>query len=209
MRNAYALLGLAFIIVFGSAYILFKQSAHAPSPSEVPAPETNLNQTETMSLSLMSPVFSDGEMIPAKYTCDGENINPPLTISSVPEEAEALVLVMDDPDIPAVVKESRGIEKFDHWVLYDLPPDTTSIDEGSVIGSAGENSRGENAYTGPCPPPDMEPTTHRYIFRLYALRSPISFIKAPTLDELEAAVRDISIESATLTGVYSRAETTE
>ena len=205
MRSAYALLGLAFIIVFGGAFILFKESAEAPTSINQIAEE----QESTMSLSLTSPVFSDGETIPEKYSCDGENINPPLSISGVPEETEALVLLMDDPDIPEEIKASRGIEKFDHWVLYNLPADTTSVEEGSVIGTAGANGRGESAYTGPCPPPDMEPTTHRYFFRLYALRSPVNFIKTPTLDEVEAAVRDITIESAELMGVYSRAETTE
>ena len=209
MRNAYALLGLAFIIVFGSAYILFRQSVEAPSPAEVPAPETSLNTTETMSLSLTSTAFIDGETIPREYTCDGDNINPPLSIAGVPEGTQSLVLVMDDLDIPEAVKNARGIEKFDHWVLYDLPADTEMIEPGATIGTLGKNSTDALAYTGPCPPPNMEPTTHRYIFRLYALRDPINFITAPTLDELEEAVKDGALDSAELIGVYSRAETGE
>lgn len=201
MRNAYALLGLAFLIVFGSAYLLFER-AEAPS-----ADQTNLldNQnTETMSLSLTSSAFEDNGLIPSEFTCDGENINPPLLIEGVPDEAESLVLVMDDPDIPVEVKNSAGIEKFDHWAVYNLPADTKEIKPGVLIGNLGENSRGEAAYTGPCPPPQYEPAEHRYVFRLYALSGQLNFIKTPALDELEAAAKSSAVASAELTGRYSR-----
>lgn len=203
-KNAYAVLGLTFIIVFGSAYILFRQSVEAPSEVEVSSEETTFNQTETMSLSLTSSAFTDGERIPTQYTCDGENINPPLSIAGAPEGTKAFALVMDDPDIPKAVKEARGIEKFDHWVLYGLPADTTEIESRNTIGNSGFNSRPEVGYIGPCPPADLEPRTHRYIFRLYALSDTVDFSTAPTLDALEAVVQSVTLDSAQLVGVYSR-----
>lgn len=202
MRNAYALLGLSFIIVFGSAYILFKQSVEVPTT--MTAVEDPLIETENMSLILTSPAFSDGEMIPEKYTCDGENVNPPLEISNVPADTKVLVLVMDDPDIPQAIKDARGIEEFDHWAVYNLPADTTIIEPETRLGTNGLNSLGAAAYTGPCPPTEYEPTTHRYIFRLYALSKQLNFTVEPTLDEVEVAAESVVLEKAVLTGLYSR-----
>jgi hypothetical protein len=127
-------------------------------------------------------------------------VNPELTIAGVPEGAESLVLLMDDPDIPQSVKDARGIEKFDHWAVYAIPPDTTVIKTGAVIGTGGKNSIGEVGYRGPCPP-DRE---HRYIFRLYALSGTLNFIQAPTLDELETAAQGMMLEKAELIGRYNR-----
>lgn len=206
MRNAYALLGLAFFIVFVGAYVVIEQ-ANAPTPEDIPVIEEEVvlegdtnEATNTMSLTLTSPAFEDGERIPSKYTCDGENISPEFRIENVPEGTQSLVLVMDDPDIPDSVKESRGIEKFDHWVLYSIPPDTTIIPEGKSVGSEGLNSGGNAGYTGSCPP-DRE---HRYFFRLYALNGSLNFIQAPMLDEVETAAKSMAIESATLMGRYER-----
>jgi len=92
------------------------------------------------SLTLTSPAFKHMERIPSRYTCDGENLSPPLNISGVPEGVESLVLLMDDPDIPDYVKKERGIEVFDHWVLYGIDPETVEIGEGQAIGSQGLNS---------------------------------------------------------------------
>jgi len=156
------------------------------------------------SFSLSSLAFVDGEMIPAQYTCDGDNIPPPLIISGVPVGAKSLVLVMDDSDLPKEVKEDRGIEKFDHWALYNIPPETTKILNTENF-NAGENGIGEMRYTGPCPPANYEPTEHHYSFRLYALSGTLNFIKAPTLDELESAAIGIMIEKTELVGRYQRA----
>lgn len=155
-----------------------------------------------MSLILTSPAFEPGGLIPEKYTCDAENISPELRIENAPAGTESFVLVMDDPDIPQSVKESRGIEKFDHWAIYNIPGDTTRIPENMATGTAGLNGAGAPGYTGPCPP-DGE---HRYIFRLYALSGTLNFVAAPTLDELEAAAKSMMIESAELVGRYDRNE---
>lgn len=203
MRNAYALLGLAFIIVFGGAYLVFKQAAEAPAPN-FHTTNTSVTTEETMTMTLTSSAFLDGAFIPKEFTCDGDNVNPPLTITNAPIGTAVFVLVVDDPDIPLEVKAARGIEKFDHWAVYNIPGDTTEIPVASTLGTASRNGRGDSGYTGPCPPPQYEPTTHRYIFRLYALSAPLAFITAPTLDELEAAAQGTALASATLTGLYTR-----
>lgn len=193
MRQAFALLGLMTLIVFVGAFFVFKE-AGAPSDLVI-IPETKL-----MSLTLTSPAFKEGEKIPSKFTCDGDNLNPELHISGVPEGTKSFVLVMDDPDIPDSVKQARGIEKFDHWTLYDIPADTVVIKEGEVIGTSGLTSVGSTNYVGPCPP-DRE---HRYMFRLYAISGTLNFIKTPTLDEVEVAAQGMALASTTLMGRYER-----
>lgn len=197
IKNAYALLGLSFIIVFGGAYFLFSQSAQAPTVEDTIS-------KKSMSLTLISPAFVENGHIPPKYTCDGENINPLLQISGVPEGTKSLVLVMDDPDIPEAIKSAQGIEKFNHWALYNIPADTKEIPENSALGMVALNTRGQAAYAGPCPPTEYEPTEHRYVFRLYALSDTLNFSTTPTLDEVEQAAQGIMLEQAELVGRYTR-----
>jgi len=198
MRNAYTLLGLAFIIVFVAAYILFDR-AYAPVVDE-----TLLDNTVTMSLTLTSSAFGHNETIPPQYTCDGVNTPPPLSVSGVPEEAAALVLVMDDPDIPNEIKEAQGIQKYNHYVVYNIPPDATDLSTGVMEGTPGLNSRGDDSYMGPCPPAEYEPTEHRYVFRLYAVNEELTFETTPTLDEVEAAAKEHMIDQTELIGRYER-----
>jgi Raf kinase inhibitor-like YbhB/YbcL family protein len=195
MKHAYTLLGVMTLVIFVGAYIAFSKKAEAPI--------TNDLVNNAMSLTLTSPVFTEGGSIPSKYTCDGENISPELHIGDVPEGTKSLVLVMDDPDIPESIKQERHIEKFNHWALYNIPADTRVIEEGVLVGKTGMNGRGETKYTGPCPP-DRE---HRYIFRLYAVSGQLNFLQAPTLDEVETAARGMMLESSTLMGRYNRTVT--
>lgn len=158
-----------------------------------------------MALTLTSPAFGNGGMIPAKYTCDGERkLSPPLMISGVPSGAKSLVLVMDDPDIPNEVKEAHGIEVFDHWMLFNIPPEAHEILEGQTVGSSGLNGSGSHGYTGPCPPPEFEPTEHRYIFTLYALKEMLKFDAPPTKQQVLDALAPILLEKAELVGRYAR-----
>ncbi|MBX2866944.1 YbhB/YbcL family Raf kinase inhibitor-like protein [Candidatus Kaiserbacteria bacterium] len=152
-------------------------------------------------MELASPAFEHNGTIPSQYTCDGDRLAPPpLEVSSLPEGTGSLVLVMDDPDIPQEVKDSRGIEKFDHWALYNLP-----AKEGVINGGvSGLNGAGETGYRGPCPPPEYEPTEHRYVFRIYAVSGTLNFIKTPTLDEVETAAKGMMLDSAELIGRYER-----
>ncbi|MCX7722324.1 MAG: YbhB/YbcL family Raf kinase inhibitor-like protein, partial [Verrucomicrobiae bacterium] len=118
-----------------------------------------------MKIQVTSPAFQDGKPIPSKYTCDGEDVSPPLNWTNVPPEAKSLVLISDDPDAP--------VGTWVHWVLYDLPPTTAGLSEGVPKSSElpngakqGINDFRRIGYGGPCPPPGKP---HRYYFKLYAL----------------------------------------
>ena len=150
-------------------------------------------------MNISSTEFKNGESIPAKFTCQGENINPELIIEGVPAEAKSLVLIMDDPDIPDFVKKSMGIDVFDHWVVFNIPPQTAKIAEGTEPeGTAGLNSSSKNGYTGPCPP-DRE---HRYFFKLYALDLMLDSPLGSDKQTVEKAMAGHIISQAELMGTY-------
>lgn len=167
-------------------------------------------------LQLTSPAFAHRGIIPKKYTCDvpvswqtwDRDISPPLSIRGAPDGTGSFVLIMDDPDIPKAVKETLGIEVFDHWVLYNIPMSVAEIPEGASTktgyGIAGLNSSGSAGYTGPCPPPEYEPREHRYVFSLYALRGTLRFPGTPTAQEVREALAPLVIAKAELIGRYSR-----
>ena len=144
-------------------------------------------------------------MIPAKYTCDGNReLSPPLSIRGVPPAAKSLALVMDDPDIPEIKKKEYGLEAFDHWTLFNIPPETREIGEGKSVGTPGATTSGKLSYTGPCPPPQYEPREHRYIFKLYALSAPLALSAGATKKGVLDALAPFLIAEATLIGRYSR-----
>ena len=152
-------------------------------------------------LTLTSPAFEKDARMPPKYTCDADNVSPPLMISGVPEGTKSLVLIMDDPDVPRQLIPS-GV--FDHWVLYGIPPETTDILEGGIAGTVGLNTARKDVYTGPCPPTEYEPTEHRYFFKLHALDTMLEFTKKPTKAEVEEAIQGRIIESTELMTRYDR-----
>ncbi len=184
----YALIGLGFLIIIGATYFFI-----STKKLETPTP--------TSMLTLTSSAFEKDARIPAKYTCDAGNISPPLSIANIPAGTKSLVLIMNDPDVPKALVPS-GV--FDHWALYNIPPETAEIPEGGVAGNPGLNGAGKDAYTGPCPPTEYEPTEHRYFFKLYALDTTLEFFKEPTAANLEAAVEGHTIESAELMARYDR-----
>lgn len=154
-------------------------------------------------LTLTSPAFREGELIPSRFTCEGENINPELRIGNAPEGVVSFALLMDDPDIPESVKKNMGIDVFDHWVIFNIPADTIEIEEGHAPpGVEGMNSAGQG-YTGPCPP-DGE---HRYFFKLYALNTLLALNKSATKARIEEAMKGHVIEKAQLIGVYKKVNT--
>lgn len=187
-----SILFLVVIIALG-AFILFI------SKSE----EESITETNTLTMELTSPVFDNGGMIPSVYTCDGENINPPLVIEEVPENTESFVLIVEDPDVPREVREDQ---MFDHWVLYNISGEVREIPEAAdeTIGSRGKNTRGDSHYTGPCPPTQYEPAEHRYFFRMYAVDTTFHFNEPPTKDEVLEAIDGHVIEEAQLIGRYER-----
>lgn len=162
-----------------------------------------MNQDAT--LTLTSSAFAHTGTIPSTYTCDGQNSNPPLEIIGVPAGAQSLALIMDDPDIPDEVKQSRGIEVFDHWVVFNLPPTTHNIQKGTKPeGVEGKNSTGELGYTGPCPPPQYQPTKHRYFFKLYALDTQLNLAEGATKADVEKAMEGHILQETQLVGTYER-----
>lgn len=161
----------------------------------------------TTHMEITSSAFMHNDPIPAAHTCDGDNQHPPLLFENVPTAAVSLVLIVDDPDIPTEIRESAGIEVFDHWVLYNIPPDTVEITAGEIPpGLEGRNGRGENAYTGPCPPPQYEPREHRYFFRVFALDTMLDLPAGATKKEVLEALEGHVLDSGELIGVYERAD---
>lgn len=149
-------------------------------------------------MKLASPAFQEGGKIPAIYTCDGKGVSPPLTISGVPEKAKSLVLIMDDPDVPASVRKEC---MWDHWVHFNIPPHVTAIREHQTPpGVQGKNTGGGLGYYGPCPP-DRE---HRYFFKLYALDILLPLKEGATKAEVEAAMRGHIVASTQLMGRYTK-----
>lgn len=142
-------------------------------------------------MKITSPSFEHNEPMPKTYTCDGEDINPSLRISEIPEEAVSLALIMDDPDAVSGT--------FVHWVVYGIPPQE-EIGEDSVPGRQGMNDFGRKDYGGPCPPSG----THRYFFRLYALDEELELEEGLSRDELEEAMEGHVIDRAEVIGLYSR-----
>jgi Raf kinase inhibitor-like YbhB/YbcL family protein len=149
-------------------------------------------------MKLISKAFQNEGKIPGKYTCDGENISPPLSISDVPGEAKSLVLIMDDPDVPSSIRKD-GI--WDHWVIFNIPTDVHEITEGNEpSGVPGKGTNGETGYFGPCPP-DRE---HRYYFRIYALDNNLDLEEGVDKKTVEKAMKDHIIAKDVLMGRYER-----
>lgn len=144
-------------------------------------------------MKLTSTAFENGGQIPSRYTCDGEDISPPLEIAEMPAGTESLALVMDDPDAP------RGT--FDHWIVWNIAPETKKIPEGKQpSGVAGKNDFGKLAYGGPCPPSG----THTYRFRLYALEIVLNLEEGADKERLQQAMKGYILGEALLEGDYAR-----
>lgn len=148
-------------------------------------------------MKLTSRAFKEGEKIPRKYTCQGVDISPPLEISGVPKGTKSLALIVDDPDVPVRIRKD-GL--WVHWVLFNIPPDTTAIEEGVAVGIVGQNTSKENRYMGPCPP-DRE---HRYFFKLYALNTLLKLPEGATKDEFLHAIKEHVVAHAELMGRYEK-----
>lgn len=159
----------------------------------------------TSTLSFTSPDFENGGKIPQKFTCDGEQLNPELSISGVPEGTKTLALIMDDPDVPKALRPD-GV--FDHWTLFNIPPPPVGgmleITQGSAVGTVGRNGAGKNAYIGPCPPREYEPSEHRYFFRLYTLDTELSLQTGASKADVLKAMEGHVLAQTELMGRYKR-----
>ncbi|MGH9137267.1 MAG: YbhB/YbcL family Raf kinase inhibitor-like protein [Acidimicrobiales bacterium] len=147
-------------------------------------------------MKLTSPEFADGSPIPTRYTCDGDNVSPPLEWRDLPEGTVALALTCEDPDAP------RGT--FVHWVLWDLAPTTTRLEVGEVPAGSqeGRNGFGQSGYGGPCPPPGHG--THHYVFSLAALSEAVDVPAGASIDDLRRVTDGSTLEVATLISTYQR-----
>lgn len=145
-------------------------------------------------IKLTSPVFQSEELIPQKYTCDGENINPPLLINGASDKVKSLVLIVDDPDAP--------VGTWTHWLVWNIDPKTSEIKENSLPRGAvlGKTDFGDLKYGGPCPPNG----THRYFFRLYGLDTILNLSQGASRDKLESAMSGHIIDQGELMGKYHR-----
>src|SRR5688572_12938834 len=150
-----------------------------------------MNEIVEPYLTLSSPAFTEGQHIPEKYTCEGENINPQLEIGNIPEGTQSLALIVDDPDAP------NGT--WTHWLMWDMPVLHT-IMENEASGTQGKNNFGNNNYGGPCPPNG----THRYYFRVYALSQKLNLPEGASKDELLKAIEPVKLAKAELMGKYNR-----
>jgi Raf kinase inhibitor-like YbhB/YbcL family protein len=147
--------------------------------------------TKSGEMKVYSPVFAHNGHIPPLYTCEGENINPPLEVSDVPAKAKTLAIIVEDPDAP------HGV--FDHWLVWNILPNE-AIAERSSPGISGINGFGKIGYGGPCPPSG----THRYFFKVYALDAELDMMTGADKKELLQAMEGHVIAEAVLVGHYQK-----
>jgi hypothetical protein len=167
----------------------------SPNPGgEAETTRDNSLSVPQQPMKLTSSAFGDGGKLPSKYSCDGEEINPPLQISDVPVDAKSLAFIMDDPDTP------DGI--FTHWIMWNLNSQLKEIQENSVPAGAteGTTSIETSGYVGACPPSGM----HRYMFKLFALDTTLDLSETTTSEQLQKAMEGHVLEQAVLMATYTR-----
>jgi Raf kinase inhibitor-like YbhB/YbcL family protein len=149
-------------------------------------------------MQLKSSAFNTNDLIPSKYTCDGQDISPALSWDAPPAGTQSLVLIVDDPDAP--------MGTFVHWVLYNLPPDLQHLPEHVTAANLpngalqGKNDFKRTGYGGPCPPGG----THRYFFKLYAIDQPLTLAAEATKAQVLNVIEGHTLASTELVGRYSR-----
>jgi hypothetical protein len=154
-----------------------------------------------MEIQVVSTAFSEGESIPVQYTCDGDNVSPPLRWGGIPKDSHSLALVCEDPDAPSGV--------FVHWVLFNLPPIVSNLPEAlpptetleETGARQGRNDFDQIGYGGPCPP---QGKAHRYFFRFYALDTELQLRAGASREELDNAMRGRILAEGHLMGTYQR-----
>jgi Raf kinase inhibitor-like YbhB/YbcL family protein len=142
-------------------------------------------------LFIKSPAFDNDKFIPPRYTCDGDNVNPPLSIEGIPKTTKSLVLIVDDPDVL--------MGTWDHWIVWNIPP-KNKIKEMSIPGVEGLNDFGKHSYRGPCPPTGV----HRYLFKVYALDNKLFLDPNSKKKDLEMAMKGHILASGEIIGRYGR-----
>lgn len=157
---------------------------------------SQIKSVRNVHMQLKSPSFGQNESIPKKFTCQGANISPALQWSGVPSMTKSLALICDDPDAPG--------KTWVHWVVYNLPPNVTRLDENANIqslgGKEGMTDFGSTGYGGPCPPSG----THRYFFKLYALDVKLDLPDGVTKEQVLEAMQGHELAKAELMGTYKK-----
>ena len=148
---------------------------------------------QDVNLTLTSPAFNNNDWIPSKYTCNGDNVNPPLSIKNIPEHTKSLVLIVHDPDAPGA--------DFIHWAVYNIDPAMSSIAENTVPGKELINNFNQFQYGGPCPP---HGDTHHYVFDLYALDKDFAMNENGSSQGLLQMMSDHILSVTQLTGLYKQ-----
>jgi Raf kinase inhibitor-like YbhB/YbcL family protein len=143
---------------------------------------------------LTSSAFDEGQQVPRKFSCEGDNASPPLSWGSLPEGTRSLALIVHDPDAPS--------GDFPHWVAWNIDPDSGGLEEGAHAPVEGTNGFGENGYDGPCPPPGHG--THRYVHELFALDTELDLEEDASREQLEDAMDGHVLGGAELVGTYER-----
>lgn len=178
---------LPILAVFG--FLLFVNKGKDNNLKDIPQ-----SSSGSFSMKISSSAFNNSGSIPTKYTCDGQDINPPLTFSDIPAGTKSLALIVEDPDAPSGT--------WTHWIVWNIDPTTSTIDEGFLPEGSieGTNSFSSLGYGGPCPP-GMQ---HRYLFKLYALDSTLDLPKETLREKLLTQIETHKISEAQLTGSYKR-----
>ena len=145
-------------------------------------------------MQLTSSAFEPGGPIPARYTCEGEDVSPALAWSDAPGEARELALVVDHPDAP--------VRTFTHWLAWGIAPAAPGLGEGEQAAREGRNDFGAPGYRGPCPPVGHGP--HRYVFTLHALAEELDLAPGAGRRELERALEGRVLETTALIGIFER-----
>lgn len=149
-------------------------------------------------MKLTSPAFEENQAIPSKYTCEGLNYNPELNIQGVPQKAVSLVLIVEDPDVPAYI---RPDQMWDHWIVFNIPKETKVIEENATPpGILGKTTSGINKYDGPCPP-DRK---HRYFFKLFALDVMLPLKTGASKKDVANAMKGHILAESALIGTYQK-----
>lgn len=156
------------------------------------AANTTTSDHDIATLYITSPVFQRDGNIPSRYTCDGDEINPPLEIEQIPEGTQSLAIIAEDPDAP------KGT--FDHWIVWNIPPGRHIL-ENTNPGISGTNGAGKTGYHGPCPPEG----THRYYFHVYALDTALDLPAGSSKKELQTAMQAHILAEGSLMGLYESA----
>lgn len=170
-----------------------QEEPQPPTPSPEPRPEP-----EAVPFAVTSPAFAEGGQIPVEYTCNGDDISPPLAWSGSPSATQVFVLVCDDPDAPAGT--------WTHWMVFDIPADTYELAQGAsgalpAGAKHGLNSWKEAGYGGPCPPSGP---AHHYRFTVYALDAPLGLTEGASRKEVEKAMEGRILSQTLLTGLFAR-----